>query len=422
MRVVIMTSGTRGDVQPYVALGLGLRRAGYHVCVLTHDIFKPMVVQYGLEFASLTGNPREMVEKVSTQSSPRSEENALRFTRSLAEVSKSNQVALAKDAQRTLTGAHLLLYSPLCFAGSYVAEALDIPAIFAPLQPVLPTRAFPYPMTFSRSLGGIGNRLTHTFVNVSIWQMMRSVMQPIRRDLGLKPLPASGSISWLYRHHQPIILGYSSLVVPRPADWPDWVQVAGYWFLDAPQNWQPPAALLDFLAGGPPPVYIGFGSMVNRKAEETTHLIVKALERSKQRGIIATGWGGLSNADLPDTVFKLDEAPHDWLFPRMAAVVHHAGAGTTAAGLRAGVPGILLPFLADQYFWAERVHLLGVGPRPIPRNSLTTEKLAQAIMTTLSDQAIRTRAAELGRHIRAENGVGKAVQVVQKVLASHVLH
>ncbi len=214
------------------------------------------------------------------------------------------------------------------------------------------------------------------------------------------------------------MLGYSPLVLPPPADWPEWVHVTGYWFLDAPHSWQPPAALLDFLEAGPPPVYIGFGSMTNRQAEEAIGIALKALERAKQRGIIATGWGALSNATLPGSIFKIEDVPHDWLFPRVAAVVHHAGCGTTGAGLRAGVPTVPVPFIADQPFWAERVHRLGVATRPIPRKRLTAENLAAAITTAVTDPSLRACAADLGARIRAEDGVGNAVQVVQQTLAN----
>ncbi|GHO42072.1 glycosyltransferase [Ktedonospora formicarum] len=414
MRIVIMTSGSRGDVQPYIALGLGLQRAGYQVCMFTHSIFAPMIEQYGLEFAALDGNPRAMVESKEGLRLLESGGNAMHFMRRLSAEIKKNQIAMTRSASRVLPGAHLLLYSILCFAGSYVAEALNIPAMLVPLQPILPTRAFPYPTGFSRSLGSVGNLLTHRLVNMGIWQLMRSTMQPIRHELGLPPIPIWGSISWLYKQRQPILLGNSQLALPRPMDWPDWVYVTGYWFLDAPSTWQPPADLLNFLADGPPPVYIGFGSMASRKAEETTSIVLHALARSRQRGIISTGWGGLSNADLPDTIFQLEEAPHDWLFPRMAAVVHHGGSGTTAAGLRAGVPSVVVPFFADQPFWAEIVYRLGVATKPIPHSRLTAENLATAITTSVSDQAMSARAAALGARIREEDGVANAINIIRQ--------
>jgi len=233
-------------------------------------------------------------------------------------------------------------------------------------------------------------------------------------------------VCWVWRQQQPVDLLpgssnnaclSSSAIVHQLFPHPPTGQlqcIQPYWFLDTSPDWQPPATLLAFLEAGPPPVYIGFGSMTSRNVTATTDIILKALKRSKQRGIIAAGWNSLGSTDLPDTVYSLEEAPHDWLFPRMAAVVHHAGAGTTAAGLRAGVPNVAVPFYLDQPFWAERIRCLGVGPRPIPRKHLTSDNLAHAITTAVSDQLIRSRAARIGACIRAENGIDTAVQIIQK--------
>jgi sterol 3beta-glucosyltransferase len=173
-----------------------------------------------------------------------------------------------------------------------------------------------------------------------------------------------------------------------------------------------------FLEAGPPPVYVGFGSMSSRDPESTTEIVLKALKRSGQRGLVASGWGGLKSVDLPDGVFKLESVPHDWLFPRIAAVVHHGGAGTTAAGLRAGVPSVLVPHFGDQSFWARQVVRLGVGPKAIPRNRLTAQKLCAAIVTAITDENIQAHATALGERIRTEDGVGQAVEVVERGLAT----
>ena len=172
---------------------------------------------------------------------------------------------------------------------------------------------------------------------------------------------------------------------------------------------------MEFLQGGSPPVYVGFGSMSNRKPEETADLVLQALARTQQRAIILSGWSGLHKADLPGSVFMLDSIPFSWLFPRVAAIVHHGGAGTTAAGLRAGVPSVVIPFFGDQPFWGQRIAELGVGPAPIPRRKLTVERLAQAIQKAVTDQAMRQRAANLGSKIQAEDGIARAVAVVQHI-------
>jgi UDP:flavonoid glycosyltransferase YjiC (YdhE family) len=213
----------------------------------------------------------------------------------------------------------------------------------------------------------------------------------------------------------PILYGYSPSVIPKPSDWDDHTHVTGYWFLDPDDDWTPPAALAEFLQAGPPPVYVGFGSMSSRKPEQTADLILRAIAQAKQRAIMLSGWGGLHKEDLPDTVLMVDSVPFSWLFPRVAAVVHHGGAGTTSAGLRAGVPTVVIPFFGDQPFWGQRVAELGVGPAPIPRRRLTAERLAQAMLRAVTDPAMRQHAANLGARIRAEDGIAGAVAVVQQI-------
>jgi sterol 3beta-glucosyltransferase len=218
----------------------------------------------------------------------------------------------------------------------------------------------------------------------------------------------------------PTLFGYSPVVVPKPVDWPAWNHVTGYWFLDEPLGWQPPAELLRFLEAGPPPVYIGFGSMIHGEPERLTRLVLEALRLSGQRGVLLTGWGGLSTHELPEYVFGIGAIPHAWLFPRMAAVVHHGGAGTTAAALRAGIPSIITPFVGDQVFWAERVAQLGVGPRVGTYTKLTAEKLAAAIHIATTDRAMQARMAALSEIIREESGVDRAVALIQNYLGNRV--
>jgi UDP:flavonoid glycosyltransferase YjiC (YdhE family) len=192
--------------------------------------------------------------------------------------------------------------------------------------------------------------------------------------------------------------------------------VTGFWYLDQPEGYAPPVELARFLAAGEPPVYIGFGSMSTRDPRRTGELALRALELSGRRGVLMRGWGGLDADDLSPGVTLIDETPHAWLFPQLAAVVHHGGAGTTGAGLRAGVPAVVVPFFADQPFWVERVAGLGAGPAPIPRRRLSAEALARAIEQATTAE-MRARAAELGRHIAGEDGVGAAVKQIERIVA-----
>jgi sterol 3beta-glucosyltransferase len=210
------------------------------------------------------------------------------------------------------------------------------------------------------------------------------------------------------------------LVVPTPQDWHPATFATGYWFLDQESHWQPSAALVDFLNAGEPPVYVGFGSMPATDPQAKARLVIEALEKAGQRGILASGWGGLKADALPEHVLMIDQAPHDWLFPRVKAVVHHGGAGTTAAGLRAGKPAVICPYFGDQPFWGQRVYALGVGTEPIPQKKLTADNFASAIRTAVSDAEMQRRAAALGEKIRAENGVARAVSIIEETARAHV--
>ena len=217
----------------------------------------------------------------------------------------------------------------------------------------------------------------------------------------------------------PLLYAYSNYVLPKPSSWSNEIQVTGYWFLEPEKDWKPPTDLVDFLNGGSPPVYIGFGSMSDRDPEYITKeyitkIVLAALEKTKQRGIISKGWGGISNTDLGDRLFTINSVPHDWLFPKCAAIVHHGGAGTTAASLKAGVPSIIVPFFSDQPFWGNRVADLGVGTKPIAQKELTVDKLSAAIDTVINDNKMRDRSAHLGKQICAENGVKNAVTAIDR--------
>lgn len=212
------------------------------------------------------------------------------------------------------------------------------------------------------------------------------------------------------------LYAYSEAVVPRPADWDESSVVTGYWFLDAPANWQPDPQLVSFLQEGSTPVYIGFGSMFMGGGKQKTEIALQALRLTGQRGILATGWGGLTGEITSRDIFVLDAVPHDWLFPKVAAIVHHGGAGTTGAALRAGKPQIICPFVGDQFFWGRRVADLGVAPSPIPQAKFSAEILADAIQSAVSDSNMRQRALSLGETIRAENGIERAVKhILNKV-------
>ncbi len=248
---------------------------------------------------------------------------------------------------------------------------------------------------------------------------LHGLFEEWRKWLKLKPMTFLGFFEELYRERIPFLYGYSEHIIPKPPDWPGWFSVTGYWFLDHLPNWQPSEALVNFLTEGPPPVYVGFGSMRDGDASRLAQIVVQAIKLSGQRAILTKGWGGLDPEHVPeDDIFFIRNVPHDWLFPKMAAVVHHGGAGTTAAGLKAGVPSVIVPFSGDQPYWAKQMFTIGVSTQPIPYANLSAPKLAAAIRKATTDQQMRKHAAKIGRKIRAEDGVARAIEVFECSLAT----
>jgi UDP:flavonoid glycosyltransferase YjiC (YdhE family) len=294
-----------------------------------------------------------------------------------------------------------------------MAEHLRVPHLMGLLQPFSRTREFPYCGAPTIPLGGLYNRATYILTEQISWMAGRKWTNRWREtSLGLPPLPLRTPFTELYRSGEPFIYGFSEHVIPRPGDWPPTHEITGYWYLDEAESWTPPPDLLDFLASGTKPVYMGFGSMAGEVAEQMTDIAVEAVTRTRQRAILLGGWAANTERAFPDSVYVLDSAPHDWLFPQVAAVVHHGGAGTTAAGLRAGVPTVVVPFFADQPFWGRRVQSLGVGPEPLSPKRLSSLMLADAMTHVVSDSETRKRAVALGKRIRAEDGLGKAADRV----------
>jgi UDP:flavonoid glycosyltransferase YjiC (YdhE family) len=307
---------------------------------------------------------------------------------------------------------------PLALCGYDLAEKLNLPMLVAAVMPLYPTQAFPL-VGFPALPVPSYNRWTYSIAQQTGWQMFRPMINGWRKKrLGLLPIPLGGYFHQLGTERFPVLNGFSAHVVPRPLDWNDHIHITGYWFPED-EVWQPPDDSRAFIESGAPPVFVGFGSMPVRNAKRMTEIILEALKQSGQRGILHMGWSGLGDSILPQDVFKISYAPYGWLFPRMAMVVHHGGSGTTAFGLRAGVPNLVIPFIFDQFFWGDRIALLGVGPKPISHRRLSAKRLADAITTALNDYSMRKRAAELGRKIKAEDGMKKAVELVQYYASIH---
>ena len=421
MRMTIIAPGTQGDVRPYVALGKGLQAAGHNIRIATHQNFASLVNGCGLTFYPLHGDMEALMRDQAVGSALAKNNPLIQLNLMKKKLIIMNQQWM-RDCLDACQAAEVVIggFGGL-IAGQPVAEKLGLPFVQAWLVPFTPTRAFPavsFPM-LRKWFGGRLNHLSHILGwRLLAWPMQRSSVNLARRTvLGLAPAPYwDGPLAFFEEHTWPVLNGFSVHVVPRPPDWAAHMHVTGYWFLDPSPDWQPPAGLVDFLQAGPAPVYVGFGSMSHSDPNATTRMVVEALRLADLRGILLTGWGGLTQADLPATVYMADSIPHNWLFPQVAAVVHHGGAGTTAAGLRAGKPTLCVPFISlDQNFWGWRIADLGVGVPPIPSNRLTAEKLAQAITIAVSNPSIIQNAAELGVKIRSEDGVAQAVAILSSL-------
>ncbi|MEU9021028.1 glycosyltransferase [Actinomadura sp. NPDC048394] len=407
-RIVIFAAGSRGDIQPCVALGRALRERGDEVRLVASARYAPMAVAAGLELAPLTADPTEILESDAGQELLAGGRNPVKFLGGFRRILGPMAERLLGECLDACKGADLILGPTLGFLPEHIGAHLDVPRALIHFQPSQPTGAFPHPFVpQARMLGRWGNRASFGAVDQIAWQLSRPFINPWRDErLGLPRLPLRG----LRRDGTAVLACFSEAVVPRPADWPASVHMTGYWFLDEPE-WEPPEEIAAFLEAGPAPVYVGFGSMVPKDADMTGRVVRAALRLAGLRGVVQ---GDPDTSD--DQVLAVRDVPHSWLFPRMSAVVHHGGAGTTAAGLRAGVPTVVCPFFGDQPYWGERVAALGAGPAPLPFRAMTVPRLARRLRRVAEDQEMADRAYEVGRRIRAEDGVGRARDVIDGLL------
>jgi sterol 3beta-glucosyltransferase len=354
VRIRVITIGSQGDVRPYVAFGAKLRAAGHHVRVVTHPAFESLVRAHGLDFAPVSGDPRDMADNRQLRALHDDGRNLLRWWRTFKDVDAPLMRQRLSDCWEACQDAEVIVVSILPYLLGYaIARKLQIPLVRAFYFPVSPTRAYPVEVVPDwMPLGARMNLASYGAQRQILWQIARPWVASACRDiLGIQNLPRLEPFGELDRQQQLLLYCYSAAVAPPPPDWGSWINVTGYWFLDRATDWTPPPALEDFISSGPPPIYVGgFGNMTNRDPRELARTVARALVKTSQRAIVLTGWGGLHSSELPREIFSIDWVPFDWLFPRVAAVVHHGGAGTTAAGLRAGRPTIIVPFFLDQFF------------------------------------------------------------------------
>ena len=414
--ITILTSGSRGDVQPYIALASELKKAGQAVRIATFRNFEALIKGAGVEFIPVQGDVEQAAASLFSRSDGGAD-NPIKVLLSFNKL-KSLVYGLQKEFFEACAGSDAIVYHPGAAIGFFIAQQLQVPGILAAPFPMTPTRAYPALVFYQGPrLGGVYNYLTHKIFEQIMWSAASGpVKQFWQAQFGRPPQDFGCPFPRQATRRCPTITACSNFVFPRPDDWPEHAYNTGYWFLDE-ASWQPSPDLLDFLDSGAPPVYVGFGSQGGGSAAGTAALVIEALRLSGQRGVLATGWNGMESIEHdPKKIFFLKSAPHAWLFPRMAALVHHGGAGTTAAGLRSGAPTTVIPFSNDQFAWARRVFELGVAAKPLPRKNLTAERLAERIRSSLAPDRVAA-ARLLGEKIRGENGAGNAARIICESLA-----
>ncbi|PUZ69385.1 hypothetical protein GQ55_2G103500 [Panicum hallii var. hallii] len=418
MQIVMLIVGTRGDVQPFIAIGKRLQNYGHRVRLATHANFKDFVMATGLEFYPLGGDPKVLAGyMVKNKGFLPATPSEIPIQRKQIRDIIFSLLPACKDPDID-TGisfsADAIIANPAAYGHVHVAEALNIPIHIIFTMPWTPTCEFPHP--FSRVKQSAGYRLSYQIVDSFVWLGIRDMINDLRkRKLKLRPVTyLSGTHA--YSNDIPHAYIWSPYLVPKPKDWGPKIDVVGFCFLDLASNYEPPEPLLRWLGSGEKPIYIGFGSLPIPEPDKLTKIIVEALEITGQRGIINKGWGGLGNLEeSKDFVYVLDNVPHDWLFLQCKAVVHHGGAGTTAAGLKAACPTTIIPFFGDQFFWGSMVHARGLGAPPVPVEQLQLHSLVDAIKFMI-DPKVKERAVELAKAIESDDGVDGAVKSFLKHL------
>uniref|UniRef100_A0A6B2L0G3 sterol 3beta-glucosyltransferase n=1 Tax=Arcella intermedia TaxID=1963864 RepID=A0A6B2L0G3_9EUKA len=405
-----MLVGSRGDVQPFIALSLELIKQGHTVTIATHEAHEKFVRSFEtIRYAKLAGDPKELMKLCVENdmfSSSFIKEGLAHFKTFLRDL-------LTSGYQACKEGTDVIIQNPPAMAGVHIAEKLKIPLFVGFTMPWSRTKYFPH--GFANSFGNSWtNYYTYVAIDFAMWMPIKDLFDDFRmKELNLPAASSTEGCSLVHTRKVPHLYCWSPSVLPKPRDWEDHIHITGYWFVDTTGHYKPPAALKEFLEKEPKALYIGFGSITIPDPDGLTHIILEALTETGQRAVISAGWGGLGIGNINNpNVYLLNEVPHDWLFPQVAAVIHHGGAGTTAAGLRAGVPTAIVPFFGDQYFWGSRIEQLGVGVPYTCIKYLTSKKLASIIKTLVTNQEMKDRAKSLGEHIRDQMGCTRAIEAI----------
>ncbi|MCF3122741.1 glycosyltransferase family 1 protein [Streptomyces arenae] len=422
MKVLIYSHGTRGDLQPYLAVAHALNRAGHTATLVGPSMFEPFAESYGVRFAPVTDEgvkllQRPDVRKLLLTTDPESEEYRKARERIFREfMPKTYPVLLRQLWDAARGGADLLVHSHHSRQVMHqMAEKLGIPNVLATLHPnLVPSRRYP------AQLGSLEERPDNLEQHerahsAPLNPLLEEMISTWRAEI-LELPPRDDYLDFRHRpdgRPTPVLHGFSPHVLDVAPEWPDWVHTTGFWSL--PANQEPSAELVRFLADGEPPVFFGFGSLSHGDPAATGRLVLDVVRRTGVRAVVVTGWGGISVTDPPENVLVESDVPYDWLFPRVRAAVHAGGPGTLNAALEAGIPQLACPFHKEQLMWGTLLRDLGVAPEPIPYSDLTVEGLADAVRHTLTDPGIAAATRRLADRLAGENGAENAVKALEHI-------
>jgi len=412
MRITMICIGSTGDVRPYIVLGRELKRRGHDVKIAAFDTFEEAVKREGMRFHPISGDVRDFMATIMSKGV-----NGVAFLKQVRNSLVDIIDPFLEDLEAACDDAEALIATFFGQIFHSLAEVRHIPYIQTHYYPMDQNKTAPIAAAPGQRVGKAWNNMTYPLGYLLISLMEKYYLSDWRKARGMAPRKLQRRPNYeLNGHTVPVLYAMSPLLMPRPVDWSANIHMTGFWLDDqAALDYEPEPGLQEFLDAGEPPVYIGFGSMVSDDMGETLNIVLEAIRRSGVRAIMAKGWGGM---DIPDTpnVYKAGFVPHDWLFSKVSAVVHHGGAGTTAAGILAGKPTLVIPFGGDQPFWGERVRLLGVGPKPIPRERLTVRRMTNALNLLVGNKSYQVAAKELGQRLKNEDGAICAVDVIEHEL------
>lgn len=403
MKIVILTYGTEGDTRPLVALGQALAKSGHEVSLLGEAQAQGLAHRLAVPYVSLSGDIRALFAQWNRS-------GARGTTKALVALTNANTTAWMTQTLEVAQGCNAVVLSGLAgFVGLSVAERLGVPAIGAGMIPLTPSREFSSPFLPPSWIPARLNRASLLLTNQLLWRVLRKALNRARAEvLGLPPKVE------LWTKH-PMLYGVSPTLLLPPKDWPDNAVLCGQWVPPLGTDFTPSTELMQFLAAGPEPIYLGFGSMAGIDLPRMLEIVIKAL--NGRRAVVWPGWSDIGSMALPKNLIRIDATPHDWLFPRMAAVIHHGGSGTSHSAASAGKPSIVIPFAGDQPFWADRLYRLGVAPPALSPSHLNTTVLANAI-SFVEKPSVIARAAAVGQTMAREDGLSTGVMMIERFLSA----